>query len=67
MNTTIHHSTVKMKPADVKSSTCIHFNEAIIKEAPKFKVDDHVRVSKYKNNFAKGCRCSKLEWRRFCD
>ena len=22
---------------------------------PKFKVDDHVRISKYKNIFAKGC------------
>ena len=26
-----------------------------IKKGPKFKVGDHVRISKYKNIFAKGC------------
>ena len=46
-----YHSTTKMKPVDVKLSTYIDFN----KENPKFKVNDHVRISKYKNLFAKGC------------
>ena len=37
-----HHTTIKMKPIDVKDKD------------PKFKVGDHVRISKYKNIFAKG-------------
>ena len=32
----------------------IDFNKENNKEGPKFKVGDHVRVSKYKNIFAKG-------------
>ena len=49
-----HHSTIKMKPADVKSSTYIDFNEKNNNEDPKFKVGDHARISKYKNICAKG-------------
>ena len=41
-----------MKPVDVKSSTCIDFNKENDKEGRKFKVGDHVRISKYKNIFA---------------
>ena len=40
-----YHSTIKMKPVDVKSSTYIDFNKDNNKEDPKFKVDDHVRIS----------------------
>ena len=43
-----------MKPVDVKSSTYIDFNKENNKQDPKFKVGDHVRISKYKNVFAKG-------------
>ena len=50
-NTTIH---VKIKPADVKSSTYIGFDKKNSKESPKFIVGDHVSISKYKNIFAKG-------------
>ena len=46
-----YHITIKMKPNDVKSSTCIDFDEKNNKE---FKVVDNVRISKYKNIFAKG-------------
>ena len=42
-----------MKPVDVKSSTYIDFNKQNNKEDPKFEVGDHVRISKYKNIFAK--------------
>ena len=49
-----YHSTIKMKPVDVKSSTYIDFDKKSNKEDPKFKVGDHVRISKYKNIFAKG-------------
>ena len=43
-----------MKPVDVKSSTYIDFDNNNNKEDPKFKVGDHVRISEYKNIFAKG-------------
>ena len=36
-----YHATIKMKPIDVNDKD------------PKFKVVDHVRISKYKNIFAK--------------
>ena len=49
-----YHSTIKMKPADVKSNTYIDFNKENNKEGPKFKVGDHVRTSKHKNIFGKG-------------
>ena len=49
-----YHSTIKMKPVDVKSCTYIDFGVKNDKKVRKFKVDDHVRMSKYKNIFAKG-------------
>ena len=39
---------------DVKSSTYIDFGMENNEKGPKFKVDDYVRMSKYKNIFAKG-------------
>ena len=49
-----YHKAIKMKPVDVKSSTYIDFNKENNKEGPKFKIDNHVRISKYKNIFTKG-------------
>ena len=49
-----YYRTIKMKPVDVKSSTYFDFNKENNKEGPKFKVSDHVRISKYKNIFVKG-------------
>ena len=49
-----YHSTIKMKPVGVKSSTYIDFDEKNNNEDCKFKVSDHVRISKYKIYFAKG-------------
>ena len=43
-----------MKPVDVKPSTCINSSKETINKDPKFKVVIHVRVSRYKNIFAKG-------------
>ena len=43
-----------MKPVDVKQSIYLDFNKAINDKDPKFKVDDNVRVPKYKSIFAKG-------------
>ena len=48
------HRTTKMKPIDVKDDTYIDFGKEVNDNGPKFKVGDHVRISKYKNIFAKG-------------
>ena len=52
-NNTVHR-TIKLKPIDVTSDSYAEYNEDSNKKDPKFKVGDHVRVSKYKNIFAKG-------------
>ena len=50
----IYLTTIKMKPIDVKDNTYINTNKEINNNKdPKFKVGDHVRISKYKNIFAK--------------
>ena len=53
-----------MKPVDVKDnayidsmelhSTELHSNKKVNDRNPKFKIGDHLRISKYKNIFAKG-------------
>ena len=43
-----------MKPIDVTSDSYAEYNEDSNVTKPKFKVDDRVRISKYKNIFAKG-------------
>ena len=47
-----YHRTIKMKHVDVKSTTYIDFEKNNAKKDPKFKVSDHVKISKYKNIFA---------------
>ena len=49
-----YHRTIKMKPVDVKNYTYIDFEKEVNDKDPKFKVGDYVRISKYKNIFAKG-------------
>ena len=49
-----YHRTIKMKPTDVKDNTYINIGKEINDKDSKFKVGDHVRISKYKNIFAKG-------------
>ena len=41
-----HYNTIKMKPADVKSSTYIDFNVEKNEQDPKLNVGSHVRISK---------------------
>ena len=53
--------TIKMKPIDVTSDSYAEYNEDFNKKDPKFKVGDHVRISKYKNIFAKGYAPNWLE------
>ena len=48
-----YHTTIKMKPIDVKDNTYINTDKETNDKDPKFKVDDRVRISKYKNIFAK--------------
>ena len=49
-----YHTSIKMKPVDVKDNTYIDFKKEVNDKDPKFKVGDHVRISKYKNIFVKG-------------
>ena len=59
-----YHRTINMKPFDVKDNACIdsmklhstelHSNKKVNDRNHKFKIGDHVRISKYKNIFAKG-------------
>ena len=44
-----------MNPVDVKSNTYVDSSKEINIKDLKFKIDDIVRISKYKNIFAKGC------------
>ena len=54
INTIAVHRTIKMKPIDVKANTYIDSRKEVNDKDSKFKVGDHVRISKYKNIFAKG-------------
>ena len=49
-----NHTSIKMKPVDVKDNTYINLEKEINDKDPKFKISDHVRISKYKKIFAKG-------------
>ena len=48
-----YHRTIKMKPIDVKDNTYINIGKEVNDKDPKFKVGDRVRITKYKNIFAK--------------
>ena len=52
-NNTYHRAT-KMKPIDVKSDSFVEYNDESNEKDSKFKIGDHVRISNYKNIFAKG-------------
>ena len=51
-NNTVHR-TIKMKPIDVTCDSFAEYNEDSNKINSKFKVGDHVRISKQSNIFAK--------------
>ena len=52
-NNTVHR-TIKMKSIDVASNSYAACSEDSNEKEPTFRVGDRVRVSKYKNIFAKG-------------
>ena len=48
------HSTIKMKPKDVKNDNKRVYIDEHNKKSARFNVGDRVRISKFKNIFAKG-------------
>ena len=52
-NNTVHR-TIKTNPIDVMGDYYAEYNENFNREDPKFKVGDNVRITKYRNIFAKG-------------
>ena len=55
----LYYSTIKLKPVNVKSSSYIKYCKEINEQDSRSKISDTVRISKYKNFFAKEL-CSKL-------
>ena len=49
-----YHSTIKMKPVDVKSNTYIDSGKEINGKNPNYNIDYNVRISKYNFFFPKG-------------
>ena len=39
-----YHTSIKMKPVDVKNNTHIDFKEEVNDKDPKFKIGNHVRI-----------------------
>ena len=61
-----YHRTIKMKPKDVTDSSFIKYSEESNEKDPKFKIGDHVRISKHKNIFAKGYTPNWSENKKCC-
>ena len=51
-NNTVHRS-IRMEPIDITTDFYAEYNEDFHEKDPKFRVGDHVRISKYKKVFAK--------------
>ena len=58
-NTTVHNIEQSKWSLYIKSGTYVEYGVEHIDEDPKLKVDDHVRISKYKNIFA---NCYTPNW-----
>ena len=48
-----YHNSIKMKPIDVKSKSHAEYNVDCNDKDPKFKIGDHVRISRHKKVSAK--------------
>ena len=55
------HSSIKMKPINVENDSFAEYNEESNEKDSKFKISDHVRVSKFKNIVAKGYAPNRSE------
>ena len=64
-NNTYHRTIKKKKQVDVENNTYIDFKNDVNDIDPKFKLGNHVRISKCKNIFSKGY-ITKLVRRGFC-
>ena len=51
-----YHTTIKMKPIDVKDNTYVNIGTEVNDKNPKFKVGDHVRISNIKATLQIGLR-----------
>ena len=49
-----YHKTINMKPIDFENDSFAEYNKSSNEKEPKFKVNNHVRISNYKKIFAKG-------------
>ena len=56
-----YHRTIKMNLVDVKVNTYIDFGKENNNKDSKFKIDDHVKIPKYKNIFSKGYTSNESE------
>ena len=48
-----YHTTIKMKPVDVKDNAYIDSSKEVNEKDPKFQVGDHVRISNAKTSLLK--------------
>ena len=46
-----YHRAIKVKPINAEDNSYIHFGKEVNDKDPKFKINDHVRISKYKKHF----------------
>ena len=53
-NNNNYHTSIKMKPIDVKNNNYFDVKKEVNNKDPNIKGGDHIRISKYKNIFAKG-------------
>ena len=53
-NKNTYRKAIKMESIDTEDSTYINLGKENNNKDLKFQVEDHVRISKYKNVFAKG-------------
>ena len=60
-NNNKYHRTIQMKPVDIKDNTYIDSMQCSNDKDPKFKVGNHVRISKYKNTLLKDTHQIGLE------
>ena len=49
-----YHSTIEIKPVDIKTNTYLDSSKEINDKDPEFKVGYVVRILRYKNVFTKG-------------
>ena len=54
-----YHRTIRMTSIDFKSDSFAEYNEESNEKDPKYKIGDHVRISRYRNVLAKGYKVKR--------